>query len=74
MTKWTLLASSPSLEGIQDCITRFYCGEEKDLGNFADEARRRVTLDIFHKSTPPRKVDGVRVVFKRNRYRFEMKS
>lgn len=71
--KWKLLASAPDLDGIKDSITRFYCGEEKDLGNFADEQRRRATLDLFHKGTCE-KLEGVRVSYARGRYRFEMVS
>lgn len=74
MTKWTLLASAPTIDAINESITRFYCGEPKDLGNFADEARRRATLDVFHRTTPPQKIEGVRVRLHKGRYRFEMKG
>lgn len=71
--KWKLLASAPDLEGIKASIARFYCGEEKNLGVPAAEAHRRVSLDLFHKGTVE-KVEGVRVIRKNGRWRFEMRG
>lgn len=71
--KWVLMASAPDLESIKSSITRFYCGEEKDLGNYEDEAHKRTTFDLFHKGTTE-KINGARVAYKRGRYRFEVAS
>lgn len=58
-TEWVLLSSSGSLEGILDAIARFYCGERKRIENGQIIGGRGV-------------IEGVRVIQKRGRYRFEM--
>ena len=61
-----LLASASSLAGILESVTRFYCGQAKTLTaigktewQVADAASGKIA-------------EGVRVVRKAGRYRFEM--
>lgn len=61
-----LLASAPTLEGIEECITRFFCGESKRLveripGKEWDLTRTAGTV-----------IAGLQVRKAGNRYRFEM--
>ena len=58
-SKWVLLSSSASESGILDAIARFYCGERKRLEGFCVIGVNGV-------------IDGVRVIYKKGRYRFEM--
>lgn len=65
MSKATLLASAPTLEGIGAQIARFYGGEIKRL---------------FHVGGPEwivlqqsgAQIEGVRVILRKGRYRFEV--
>ena len=57
--KWVLLSSSASENGILDAIARFYGGERKRIENGQIIGGRGV-------------LEGVRVIEKRGRYRFEM--
>jgi hypothetical protein len=62
MTSNKLLASAPSIVEIEKSVNRFWCSEEYRVNP--------TTLEIEH---PSRSVpDGVRVVKKGRRYRFEM--
>lgn len=68
--KWQLLASAPTLIEISECIARFYGGEEKTL-------RHEGVLGYWSilrggKITPMAALDGMRVIEKRGRFRFEM--
>ncbi len=63
--KAKLLASSPTLEGVQDCIAKFYCGSRKEL--------RELVQGKWTVHGP----DGVQlrsvyVELKKGRYRFVM--
>lgn len=74
---WKLLASAGTREGIEACISRFYCGERKEIYPFwADPSRFHVVWPESDKGGPCPKagqyIDGVRVILKRGRYRFEM--
>lgn len=62
----TLLASSPTMDGIKDCIREFYCGSAKVLFPRGDN------LWAVGNIYDDKILEGVRVVKKRNRYRFEM--
>jgi|APGre2960657404_1045060.scaffolds.fasta_scaffold74704_5 hypothetical protein len=57
--KWELLASSSTLEGIKGSIKRFYCGEGKEVSGENVIGSKGI-------------IEGVRVILKRGRYRFEM--
>lgn len=59
--EWQLLASSNTLEGIKGSINRFYCGEEKEVQGENVIGSKGI-------------LEGVRVILKRGRYRFEMLS
>lgn len=60
-----LLASSGTLEGIQELIAAFYCGERKTLRQEGDAWR------VLRSDGTP--IERVRVVGpKRGRYRFEL--
>lgn len=67
MTKWTLLASAPDLDGIGECITRFYGGESKALSHCG-------VNDVWLLQGAKGTLEGVRVVRKGRRYRFEMSN
>lgn len=71
MAKWKLLASAPGLEGVKDAITRFYCGEEKELRPIDRGAHVNAAWDIF--SSDGSQCQGVRVIQKGMRTRFEMR-
>jgi hypothetical protein len=63
---FALMASAGTIDGIRDCIQRFYCGESKTLiPTGADSWKLVHTID-------GKALDAVRVVRKRNRFRFEM--
>lgn len=62
-----LLASAASLEAISECVTRFYCGEEKTLEPEPGVENRWI---VSHPKGNP--CLGVRVVKRGRRYRFEM--
>lgn len=61
-TKPILLASSPTLDGIKTCISKFYYGEktliEVSPNNYTIHGARG-------------QIEGVRVVFSKGRFRFE---
>lgn len=59
-----LLASSPTLDGIQECIRRFYCGTETRLEPDGDSAWHVIRCSDG-------KLLSVRVIKKGKRYRFE---
>lgn len=63
--KPTLLASSDTLDEIRSAIRDFYCGGSMTLIPVADDAWRLV------QTLSGKDMEGVRVVRKRNRYRFE---
>lgn len=59
-----LLASSPTLEGINKCIKSFYFGSEKEL--------TEVEPNKWSVSGKNGTLEGIRVIKKGSRYRFEM--
>lgn len=59
-----LLASSPTLEGIQDCIAKFYGGERKKLQEYAPG--RWLVCRVSGQHIP-----NMLVVLRNGRYRFE---
>ncbi len=63
MAKPTLLASSASFDGILGLVAEFYCGRKAVLP--VSDAEWSVHRDNGNR------IDGVRVVFARGRYRFE---
>ena len=63
--KTTLLATAPHLDGINQCIRQFYCGTSYTLIPVADHEWK-----LVHTYTGER-LNGVRVVRKRGRVRFE---
>lgn len=63
----SLLASSPSLDGISACIARFYCGETKSLELEPDKPNSWLVV-----SSNGNPCAGVRVFKRGKRYRFEM--
>lgn len=67
MSANTLLASAPTLDGISESITQFYCGESKRLEPEAD--RHNAWIVVGSNGNP---LIGVRVVKRGRRYRFEM--
>lgn len=58
--KYALLASSPTREGITTCINEFWCSTTYSVNE--------TTLAIEH---PVKVPEGVRVIKKAGRYRFE---
>lgn len=64
-TKWTLLGSSPSLEGVQRLVHEFY----GSLYVLEPEGDRWVPV----RTSDRRRSGGTRVILKKGRYRFEMK-
>lgn len=62
--KITLLASAPTLDGIRDQIARFYGGEEKRV--WAVGGPEYIVLQ-----PSGAQIEGVRVILKGGRYRFE---
>lgn len=62
----TLLSSAPSLDDIRASIRDFYCGGSMTLIPVTDDEWRLV------QTISGKDMEGVRVVRKRNRYRFEM--
>lgn len=65
MAPITLYASAPSLDGIRECITRFYCGESKTLVPTGDDSWKLVSTHTG------KDLDGMRVIRRRGRFRFE---
>lgn len=61
----TLIASAGTLDDIRQAVCRFYCGESKTLIPTSDDSWKVIGT---HSGKP---VDGVRVVRKRGRFRFE---
>ena len=59
----TLLASSPSLDGINDCITSFYFNSPKEL--------IEIEPNIWSISGKNGTIQNARVIKKGKRYRFE---
>lgn len=59
----TLLASSPSLDGISNCITSFYFNSPKEL--------IEIEPNIWSVSGKNGTIQNVRVIKKGKRYRFE---
>lgn len=59
-----LLASAPTLESLYESISHFYGGETKKL--------RMIGQNTWVVESNGNVCDGVRVTFKRNRYRFEV--
>jgi len=64
----TLLASASTLDGINDCIARFYCGESKTL----KPEQGKVNTWLVCRAHDEEPLLGVRVFKRGNRYRFEM--
>lgn len=64
-TQSTLLASSPSLIGLIGSIERFYCGTPMTVNMEAGTVIRK---------SDGKTLSGVRVVCKKNRFRFEMEA
>lgn len=62
-----LIATAPTLDAIGESIARFYCGESKTL--MAEPDKADSWLVIGSDGNP---LLGVRVIRRRNRYRFEM--
>lgn len=62
----TLLASAGTLEDIRQSVCRFYCGESKTLIPTGDDSWK--IIGTYN----GKECEGVRVVRKRDRYRFEM--
>jgi hypothetical protein len=60
----TLLASSPTLDGITDAIERFHMGEPRALKG--DDETGYIVLDHLNQE-----IEGLRVIKKGKRYRFE---
>ena len=60
--KTTLLGSAPTLDGIKNVIAKFYYGEKELLPVVPNE------WQIISKNGA---INGVRVIFKKGRYRFE---
>jgi len=63
-----LLASAGSLDDIADCVQQFYCGDWKKLVAI-DDRRWLIAWPDTGKI-----LDGVRVIKKGKRYRFEMEG
>lgn len=61
----TLLASAPSLDAIRECVCRFYCGDSKTLIPTGADSWKVIG------TYSSKEVEGVRVVRKRGRFRFE---
>lgn len=64
--KTELLATAPTLEDIRQSVMKFYCGESKTLIPTGDD-EWKVIGTYTSKEAP-----GVRVIRRRNRFRFEM--
>lgn len=65
MSETVLLASAPSVEAIEQCVSRFYGGEWVWINP--------ETLEIVkNRKGEPWTPTGVRIVRKGKRYRFEM--
>ena len=60
--KTTLIGSAPTLDGIKDVIAKFYYGEKELLSLVPNE------WQIIGKNGA---INGVRVILKGKRYRFE---
>lgn len=60
--KTTLLGSAPTLDGIKTVIAKFYYSEKELISLSANE------WQIIGKNGA---INGVRVIFKKGRYRFE---
>lgn len=61
-----LLATAGTLDGIRDCVSRFYAGQSKALIPTGDDSWK--VIDTY--TSKP--AEGVRIVRKRGRFRFEM--
>lgn len=66
--KYTLLASAGDLEGIRQLVVRFYGGDSKTLIPTGNDSWKVIG------TYSSKECSGVRVVRKRNRYRFEMEA
>lgn len=62
--EWELLASSPSVDGIQNCINKYFFSE-----NYRVDPE---TLKISNPGFPDKNFDKFRVIKKWSRYRFEV--
>lgn len=69
--KWKLLSSAPGVEGVMDSIKKFYCGEDKTLRPVDRGANVNATWYIVNSDGSI--CEGVRVIQKGLRTRFEMK-
>lgn len=65
-SKPQLLATAGTLNAMRECVSRFYGGQSKTLIPTGDDSWKVVDT---HSSKP---ADGVRVIRKRGRFRFEM--
>lgn len=63
--KYKLIGSAASLEQLAGLISKFYCSPNIRLVGFVD-------LFEVHNSSGP--IEGVRVIKKGNRYRFEVET
>ena len=61
-----LLASAATKNDIEECIRNFYCGEVKTLIPIGKNKWKLVS------TYSGKTVDNVRVIYKRNRFRFEI--
>ena len=73
--KYTLLASSPTVEGINKLIKKYFFADSVTLTQVAPEKlpNKRNPL-IFDVSTPKGKKEGYRVIIKKDRFRFEVEE
>jgi len=60
-----LLSTAPTLDAIRDCVGRFYCGQSMTL---IPAGEGKWSIQSTYDGVT---VEGVHVVKKRNRYRFE---
>ena len=67
----TLLASSPTIEGIGECIEKFYCGTKMELLVLPYRAAVPEAWGV-RRVSDGKVLDRVRVVKSKGRYRFEM--
>ena len=62
---WKLVGAAPTLEGLQEGIARWYGGDKKTLSHCG-------VNDVWLLQGAKGTLEGVRVVKRKGRYRFEM--
>ena len=67
MNKFKLLSSSGSLDGLKQSISKWFCNEKFELKNRSYND----TIVIYKNDTC---LEHYRIIFKNNRYRFEMEA